>query len=182
MPKERKSPKKRKVEVESEETDSASEIEEGHTPKTRSVKIQVTSTMPCEHAFSVNALQHLCENGKKHAFKFHTGFNNLTQFMTILTFLLPDLDRSNIRYYESRTKVYSTATKIMDSDSSSSSDEETDTDEEESRGVERETKFHVTDEFLIVLMKLWMGLKHMDLACRFKCSVSTISPHFYHLD
>ena len=39
----------------------------------------------------------------------------------------------------------------------------------------RENKFKVKDEFLIVMMKLWMGLKHFDLASRFQCSHGTSS-------
>ena len=93
--------------------------------------------------------------------------------MKTLRFLLPNLNRSNIKYYDPRTKYYTSTTGLLDSDVSSTSDE--DTDEEGRLYVARENKFKVEDEFLIVMMKLWMGLKHFDLASRFQCSPGTIS-------
>ena len=158
--------------MDSTDTESASEIEEDKATETRSVKVQVTNVTPCTHPFSVEVL---CQNEKMNAFKFHTGFNNKEHFMKTLRFLLPNLNRSNIKYYDPRTKYYTSTTGLLDSDVSSTSDEDTDTDEEGRLYVARENKFKVEDEVLIIMMKLWMGLKHFDLASRFQCSPGTIS-------
>lgn len=67
----------------------------------------------------------------------------------------------------------------MDSDYDTSSNEDTGSDNEGATyQSSRESRFKVEDEFLMVTMRLWMGLKHMDLACRFKCSPATVSRIF----
>ena len=174
VPKQRKSPRKRKIEP-SSDTETASEIDDKND-RNRSVKVQASIEVPCTHLFSLETLTSICQVGKNKVFIFHTGFNDFDHFMKTLTFLVPDLNRLNINYYDKRAKHYTAITEFMESDQSSNSDEETES-EDESRGTQiiRDQKFKLEDEFLMVLMKLWMGLKHLDLACRFQCSVGTVS-------
>ena len=91
--------------MDSTDTESASELEEDKATETRSIKVQVTIVTPCTHPFSVEVL---CQNEKMNPFKFHTVFNSKEHFMKTLRFLLPNLNRSNIKYYGPQTKCYNT--------------------------------------------------------------------------
>ena len=174
VPEPRKSGRKRAADS-SSDTETASEIDE-ETESKKSVKTQTSIELPCTHPFSLEILRSICQAGQPNTFQFYTGFNDYEHLMKTLTLLVPDLKRPTLPRCDTKAKH---CTELMESDPSSSSNEETES-EDENRGSKnvRDRQFKLEDEFLMVLMKLRMGLKHFDLACRFLCSIQTVTHIF----
>ena len=135
---------------------------------------------PCMQAFSFSHLISKCTTAKKREklFAHFTGFSSQQRFLETLKFLLPNLDRKNLVYLG--TKEASNRLLVMER---ILNDED---DANDSMGLEckpRERKIRtinnhklpVKDEFLLVMIKLRMGLLDIDLAERFNLSQSTVS-------
>ena len=104
-----------------------------------------------------------------------TGFNSYVDFMNLLKFLLPNLERKKLIYWDIEAGKSSVIEmeKLLDEGETAG----------ENAGFEREStmtrpsaqKLSVEDEFLMLLMKLRMGLSNIDLAERFCVSKSTVN-------
>ena len=128
--------------------------------------------IPCSHKFSVAHLLSKCTTPKKEEklFTHFTGFNSHGDFMNTLHLLFPNLDRKLLIYWDSearKNRVTDTET-MFDGDCDEPEDIK---DEEDQNGTSftRPTahKLPVEDEYLLVLMKLRMGLTVIDLGERF---------------
>ena len=179
---------------EEEATDTASEGEgeetftlSGLTLTSRKIQAQeddfcdeitdISHRIPCLHSFSVYHLLSKCTTLAKEEklFTYFTGFNSYVDFMNVLKFLLPNLDQKNLIYWGSEAGKSSVIDieKLFDEGET----------EGENDGFEREStmtrlsayKLSVEDEFLMLLMKLRMGLSNIDLAERFCVSESTVN-------
>ncbi|XP_058946272.2 uncharacterized protein [Pocillopora verrucosa] len=136
----------------------------------------ISHRIPCLHSVSVYHLLSKCTTlAKEELFTHFTGFNSYVDFMNVLKFLLPNLDRKNLIYRGSEAGKSSVIDieKLFDEGET----------EGENDGFEREStmtrpsahKLSVEDEFLMLLMKLRMGLSNIDLAERFCVSESTVN-------
>ena len=182
----------RQEEEEATDTASEGEGEETFTPSGLTLTSRKTQTqeddfcdeitdishrIPCLHSFSVYHLLSKCTTLAKEEklFTHFTGFNSYVDFMNVLKFLLPNLDRKNLIYWGSEAGKSSVIDieKLFDEGET----------EGENDGFEREStmtrpsahKLSVEDEFLMLLMKLRMGLSNIDLAERFCVSESTVN-------
>ena len=63
----------------------------------------ISHRIPCLHSFSVYHLLSKCTTLSKEEklFTHFTGFNSYVDFMNVLKFLLPNLDRKNLIYWDS---------------------------------------------------------------------------------
>ena len=119
--KERPPPKKRKLSSDSELTETASEseletIDVQDKNCKRSVKLQANLPQVCQHSFSVEQLRCM-SSSKNKLFKFYTGFKTYEDFMNVLSFLVPNLERKHLRYYDPRAKgSYTNVAELFDSD------------------------------------------------------------------
>ena len=169
--KKRKSPKKR---YDSEETDTASETEDSGDLNLHKY-VQADLPFPCSHSFSITNIAF--SNPKLKLMQFYTGFQNYDIFKNVLELIVPNQDRSNIFYWDSRaTGVYMCGTDIFDSDEP----QEVDSDDSDD-DVTQPTRTHrlsVEDEFLLTMIKLKLGLFNKDLATRFNISLSTVTKIF----
>jgi len=179
---------------EEEETDTASE---GEGDALYSLRPQILSRktqtykedccdeigpLPCSHKFSVSHLLSKCVTKKKEEklFKHFTGFDSYKIFSTTLEFLLPSLDRHNMIYWgtaKAMERLFDTG-KFFDEDFSkedSGSKQLNSNEEFLSYKALKPHKLSVGDEFLMMLMRLRMGLTEIDLAERFNISESTVS-------
>lgn len=101
--------------------------------------------------------------------------NSYVDFMNVLKFLLPDLDRKKLIYWDSEAGKSS----VIDTEKLFDEGET----EGENEAFEREStmtrpsahKLSVEDEFFMLLMKLRIGLSNIDLAERFCVSESTVN-------
>ena len=140
------------------------------------------ASTPCSHKFSIGHLLSKCTTPKKEEklFIHFTGFNSHAEFMNTLQFLLPNLDRKLLIYWDSearQTTVIGTET-MFDGDC----DDPDDFNDEEQNYIclTRPTahKLLVKDEYLLVLMKFRMGLSVVDLGERFNIAESTVNNTF----
>ena len=183
-----------------EETDSASEGEGDATDvnlisrKTQTYESDVCGNLggdfvriPCLHGFSVSHLLSKCTTQKKEErlFNHFTGFNSHGEFMNTLQFLLPNLDRTGLLYWDSHARKDVTIdTETLFQQDNCESDTETAVDEDESACSSSTTtrptahKLSVENEFLLVLMRLKMGLSVIDLAERFCVNEATVNNTF----
>lgn len=170
--------------LESELTDTASEGEGKFdlTDKEDFVSraTQVNVEMPCDHRFSVRVLLDLADTQarKENYFNHLTGFNSYAKFQEVLKFVLPGGERKNIVYWNtkvSKNKRIDTSL-LFDSDEESAQRDGSDSDSDS--GTERNHILTVEDKFLLVLMKLRLGLTNLDLAIRFRVSEATVSNIF----
>ena len=172
--------------LESELTETASESEGEYHETGRenfvSRSIQSNIEIPCEHRFSVSVLRdmvHRRGNEKKY-FSHLTGFSSYEKFRRILEFVLPVGHRKNITYWNTKaSKERKIDTSLLfDSDQESQSDDDGSSEPEADPGSSRDHVLSVEDEFLLVMMKLRLGLTNLDLAMRFNVAEATISNIF----
>ena len=96
------------------------------------------------------------------------------KFQGVLKFVLPGGDRKNIVYWHtkaSKNKRIDTSL-LFDSDEESAQSDGSDSDSDS--GTERNHTLAIEDEFILVLMKLRLGLTNLDLAIRFRVSEATV--------
>ena len=169
--------------LESELTETASEGEGEYDETGRenfvSRSIQSNIEIPCEHRFSVSVLRDLVHrrgNEKKY-FSHLTGFSSYEKFQRVLEFVLPGGHRKNITYWNTKaSKERKIDTSLLfDSDQESQSDDDGSSEPEADPGSSRDHVLSVEDEFLLVMMKLRLGLTNLDLAMRFNVAEATIS-------
>ena len=169
--------------LESELTETASESEGEYDETGRenfvSRSIQSNIAIPCEHRFSVSVLRdivHRRGNEKKY-FSHLTGFSSYEKFRRVLEFVLPVGHRKNITYWNTKaSKERKIDTSLLfDSDQESQSDDDGSSEPEADPGSSRNHVLSVEDEFLLVMMKLRLGLTNLDLAMRFNVAEATIS-------
>ena len=177
--------------LESELTETASEGEGEYVETGRenfvSRSIQCDIEIPCEHRFSVSVLRDLARtrDKEKKYFSHLTGFSSYEKFRRVLEFALPRGRRKNITYWNTKaSKEHKIDTSLLfDSDQEAQSDDD-DEDDDGSSTLEtdaRSSRDHVLsveDEFLLVMMKLRLGLTNLDLAIRFNVAEATISNTF----
>ncbi|XP_067019434.1 uncharacterized protein [Acropora muricata] len=103
----------------------------------------------------------------------------LDLFMDTLKFILPNLDRKLLIYWDSTAGKSSVIdTEKLFEENESDLEEDRNEDEPEIRETKTRPSAHklqVEDEFLMVLMKLRMGLSNIDLGERFNLSDSAIN-------
>ena len=92
--------------------------------------------------------------------------------------VLPGGERKNIIYWNTKaSKNKSIDTSLLfDSDEESAQSDGSDSDSDS--GTERNHILGIEDEFLLVLMKLRLGLTNLDLTIRFRVSEATVSNIF----
>jgi len=142
-------------------------------------KLDENLRIPCLHKFSVSHLLSKCTTLKKEDkfFTHFTGFNSHGEFMNTLQFLLPNLDRKMLIYWDTATRksIVIDTEKLFecgnDDQDGFNDDEELDTTTLTRPSAH---KLSVEDEYLLVLMKLRMGLSTIDLAERFCVTESTV--------
>ncbi|XP_044171843.1 uncharacterized protein LOC122956242 [Acropora millepora] len=121
----------------------------------------ISHRIPCLHRFFVYHLLSKCTTLSKEEklFTHFTSFNSYVDFMNVLKFLLPNLDRKKLIYWDSEAGKSSVIDieKLFDEGETAG----------ENDGFER--------EFLMLLMKLRMGLSNIDLAERFCVFESTVN-------
>ena len=127
-----------------------------------------TSEFPCSHKFSVAHLLSKCITPKiEEKLSTHfTGFSSHGEFMNTLQFVLPNLDRKLLIYWDSEARKNSVidAERLFDGDLDDP-DDINDQEEQNESTFTRPTahKLAVEDEYLLVLMRLRMGLTIIDL-------------------
>ena len=185
---------------EEEETDTASEGEGDVVTNTNSDIILVSrktqtfeddicttsddyERIPCSHKFSVAHLLSKCITPKieEKLFTHFTGFCSHGEFMNTLRFVLPNLDRKLLIYWDSEARKNSVidTERLFDGDLDDP-DDMNDQEEQNESTFTRPTahKLAVEDEYLLVLMRLRMGLTIIDLGERFGISDSTVNNIF----
>ena len=129
--------------------------------------------IPCSQKFSVAHLLSL--------FTHFTGFSSHGEFMNTLQFVLPNLDRKLLIYWDSEARKNSVidTERLFDGDLDDP-DDINDQEEQNESTFTRPTahKLAVDDEYLLVLMRLRMGLTIIDLGERFGISESTVNNIF----
>ena len=134
---------------------------------------------PCTHSFSVKCLLSKCSTvlQEKKFLKHFTGFDSHSEFTNSLNFILPGQDRTQIVYKHTAAAKSRAVdpSKLFGSDS----------DGEQEKMCEPNVLHHrlnhklcVEDEFLLVLMKLRMGLSDIDLSLRFCVSDCVVNEIF----
>ena len=142
-------------------------------------KLDEDLRIPCLHKFSAFHLLSKCTTPKKEdkLFTHFTGFNSHGEFMNTLQFLLPKLGRKMLIYWDTATRksIVIDTEKLFEcgNDDQDVSNEDEDQD---NTTLTRPSahKLSVEDEYLLVLMKLRMGLSTIDLAERFCVTESTV--------
>ena len=129
----------------------------------------------CDHRLSFEQLSEMCDTKQKEekCFKHYTGFKSVENFNKVLKFLVPDTEERNIVYWSTkagRSRRIDTSM-LYDSDTYSTQSED-DSDPEQEIAV-RPRVLSDKNEFLLVLMKLRLGLTNLDLAIRFGLAEST---------
>jgi len=148
------------------------------------IKLDHSLRIRCLHKFSVSHLLSKCTTSKKEEkfFSHFTGFNSHIEFMNTLQFLLPNLNRKMLIYWDTATRKCNIidTEKVFEGDDNNQDNNDNDDDSQNSTTLTRPTahKLSVEDEYLLVLMKLRMGLSVIDLGERFCVSDSTVNNIF----
>ena len=105
-------------------------------------------------------------------FTHFAGFNSHEEFMNSLRFVLPGLDRGRLIYWDTKAGRSTTidTEKLFDENGDDQSGEEVKTKTRDSAH-----KLPIEDEYLLLLMKLRMGLTNIDLGERFNIAESTVN-------
>ena len=124
-------------------------------------KLDDYSRIPCLHSFSVSHLLSKCITPRKEEklFTHFTGFNSHGEFTNTLQFVLPNLGRKILIYWDTATRKNS----IIDTETMFGGDivepDDSNDDDEDQNGttLTRPTahKLSVEDGYLLVLMKEW---------------------------
>ena len=142
-------------------------------------KIDENRRIPCIHKFSVSHLLSTCTTPEKEdkLFTHFTGFNSHDEFMNTLQFLLPNLDRKNLIYWDTATRksVVVDTEKLLECGNDDQDGCNDDEDQDKTTLTRPSAhKLFVEDEYFLVLMKLRMGLSTLDLVERFCVTESTV--------
>ena len=135
--------------------------------------------IPCLHKFSASHLLSKCTTPKTEdkLFTHFTGFNSHGEFMNTLQLLLPNLDRKMLIYWDTATRksFVIDAEKLFEC-GNDDQDGFIDDEDNDNTTLTRPSahKLSVEDEYLLLLMKLRMGLSTIDLAERFCVTESTV--------
>ena len=126
---------------------------------------------PCLHEFSFEQLCAMCNTEKKKEkyFKHYTGLKSSQKFLQLLDFLAPNTkEEPNIVYWSIKRWKNSRINTAMLFDSDvGDSNSESDSDSNDQHSAAKKRLLSNEDEFLLVLMKLRLGLKNLDLSMRF---------------
>lgn len=149
------------------DTDTASEFDEDGDGR------REASTQTTNSTFGILYLQNHRDTS---LIQFYTGLKDSETFNKVLLHILPGKNRELMLHYHSRRKGKTiTGEHLFDSDIS-------DTDcilDSESFTQPGNCKLSVEDEFLLVMMKLRVGLFYKDLATRFDISIGCVQRIFY---
>ena len=143
--------------------------------------IDISFRVPCLHRFSLSHLlsKSTTPSKEEKMFSHFTGFDSYAGFMDTLKFILPNLDRKLLIYWDSTAGKSSVIdTEKLFEENESDLEEDRDEDEPEIRETKTRPSAHklqVEDEFLMVLMKLRMGLSNIALGERFNLSDSAVN-------
>ena len=95
----------------------------------------------------------------------------------VLEFIVPDLDRKHIVYWSTKKgkeqKIDTSS--LFDSDHSDSNSDEDENDSSNDVSPPRQHQLSMEDAFLLVMMKLCLGLPNLDIAMRFRIFEGTAS-------
>ena len=135
------------------------------------------------HRFSLSHLLSKCTMPKKEELLIthFTEFNSHGEFINTLQFLLPNLGREMLIYWNSKAGKSSVIdTETMFQDGNDEPDHNNDNEEENGTTMTHPTarNLSVEDEYLLVLMKLKMGLSEIDLGEMFSVTSSTANNVF----
>ena len=138
--------------------------------------------IPCSHKFSVAHLLSKCTTPKieEKLFTHFTGFSSHGEFMNTLQFVLPNLDRKLLIYWDSEARKNSVidTERLFDGDLDDPDDINDQEQNESTFTRPTAHKLAVEDEYFLVLMRLRMGLTIIDLGERFGISESTVNNIF----
>lgn len=152
-------------------TDTASEGEHSDNPENQVDDIVPSKLLVCEQF----GLGFLSSHPNKRLFKFYTGFRNSKVFSDVLRIILPSLDRKNLKYYDFRKmSEFWGGEQIFDNQ-----DWEEPVSSSAVANSNCKHKLSVEDEFLLVLMRLRLGLFYEDLAVRFSITLSSVQRIIY---
>ena len=116
-------------------------------------------------------------------FSHFTGFKSYDRFRMVLEFFLPDFNRSYVVSWDSKgaKQVRIDKNSLFDQSDTEIGESFSESSEEEDP-VTNDRKYYsnltVEDDFLLVLMKLRLGLSTIDLTVRFNVSEATVSKLF----
>jgi len=145
---------------------------------------QVDIEVPCTHRFSINVLRSLCDCPEREVKYFYhfTGFKSYERFRMVLEFFLPEFNTSYVVSWDSKgakqERIDPNSPFDSDTEIGVSSSESSDEEDPVTNDRKYYSNLSVEDEFLLVLVKLRLGMSAIDLAVRFNVSEATVSKLF----